>query len=31
MIYMTEEEIVNRPIPVSRELVPGYAIPPVAR
>jgi hypothetical protein len=30
MVYMTKEEIVDRSVPVSGELVPGYAIPPVA-
>lgn len=30
MVDMSEEEIVDRSIPVSSELVPGYTIPPVA-
>ena len=30
MVDMSEEEIVDRSIPVPGELVPGHAIPPVA-
>jgi hypothetical protein len=30
MVDMSEEEIVDRSIPVPGELIPGYTIPPVA-
>jgi len=30
VIDMSEEEIVDRPIPVPGKLVPGHAVPPVA-